>query len=391
MKQKLSGYIKVINNLKGDIWMSNNFRYYMPTELFFGKNIIESNKQLFVRFGKKAFIITYKMSPGVEHKSLQDVLDVLDEQNVESFIETNIEPNPSVETIERVAKIAKNHNVDYLIAIGGGSPIDAAKAIGVLINNPECTGQDLFTNDGLESIPIIAIPTTAGTGAEVTHWSVLTRNDLGTKQAIRPAIFPDIALADPKYLMDMPDGLTKATALDALTHCIESYVSTKGNEISRSFCEAGFKLFSETVEAMETGNLTYKIREKQMLISIYGGFANAQTGTSIAHGMSYALTHSKGVPHGLACGLLIKEYMGIFNDRTRINKILQLSGFKSLSHFGDFIDKMLPIEIDISEKEIDEFSKEFSTQKHRFSRHPEQMGFEEVRKIYRNSLLKKKI
>lgn len=369
--------------------MYKNFKYSMPTELYFGKNVVENNKQLFKKFGKSTYIITYQMTPGVKHQSLEDVLKILKELNIKYFVETEIEPNPSIDTIKKVADDAKKSNIDFLIAIGGGSPIDAAKAIGTLIKNPQKSCSDLFINDTLKSIPIIAIPTTAGTGAEVTHWSVVTRNDIGTKQAIKPWVFPEYALADPTYLMGMPDSLTRATALDALSHCIESYVSTAGNILSRSICETGFRIFSETVDAMKSCDFTYEIREKQMIISILGGFANSQTGTCLAHGMSYALTHNKNIPHGLACGLLIKNYMDIFKDKRKINRIVSLCGFSSLDEFGNFIDSLLDLNIIVTEEEIEEYSQKFFSQKHRFARHPELVGIDEIRRIYRNSLQNK--
>lgn len=369
--------------------MQGNFRYHMPTELYFGRNVIENNSDIFSKFGKKAYVITYRMAPGVKHQSLEDVIKIFNQQRIEYQVETEIEPNPSTETITRVAEEAKKANIDYIVAIGGGSPIDAAKAIGVLIKNPQKSCEDLFVDEKLKSVPIIAIPTTAGTGAEVTHWSVLTRNDIGTKQSIKPKIFPEYALADPTYLMGMPDSLTRATALDALSHCIESYVSTAGNVLSRAICEIGFRTFSETVVAMKSGEFNYEIREKQMLVSIIGGIANTQTGTSLPHGMSYALTHHKNIPHGLACGLLIKNYMDIFKDKSKIDRIINLCGFNSLDEFGNFIESLLPLNIIVTEEEIEQYSREFASQKHRFIRHPESAGIDEVRAIYKNSLLKK--
>jgi hypothetical protein len=136
---------------------------------------------------------------------------------------------------------------------------------------------------------------------------------------------------------------------------------------------------------MREGNYTYEIREKQLLISTIGGIVNSQTGSCLPHGMSYFLTHFKRIPHGLACGLLIKEYLAIFNDKTNINKILALTGFADLDDFGAFINDMLQLDIEVSEEEIERYAEEFSSQKHRFKRHPEPAGKEEVLRIYRNS------
>lgn len=363
-----------------------DFRFYMPTEIIYGKNCITNNKSLFTRYGKKALVITYRI-PG-RHAALEDVTGVLDEKGIECTICSDIEENPSTETVERVAKIGREKHIDFIIGIGGGSPIDAAKAVGVLIRNSAKQGLDLFSDANLQSVPILAVPTTAGTGAEVAHFSVLTRNDIQTKQAISPRIFPEIAFLDATYLMSMPEKITRATAIDALCHCIESYVSTAGSFLSRSIAEIGFRTFSECVRNMREGNYTYEVREKQLLISTIGGIVNTQTGSCLPHGMSYFLTHFKKIPHGLACGLLIKEYLAIFKDKTKINKIMELTGFKSLDEFGNFINDMLQLDVKITAAEIEEYAAEFASQKHRFKRHPEPAGEEEVLRIFRNSLLK---
>jgi len=365
----------------------DDFRFYMPTEILFGKGCIAKNKSLFEKHGKKAYIITYQI-PG-RHYALEDVTAVFEDVGIEYTVCTEIEENPSTETVERVAADCRGKNVDFIVGIGGGSPIDAAKAVGVLVKNPTKNGMDLFSDAALQSVPILAVPTTAGTGAEVAHFSVLTRTDIHTKQAISPRNLPEVAFLDATYLMGMPERITRATAIDALCHCIESYLSTASSFLSRNIAEIGFRTFSECVQNMREGNYTYEIREKQLLISTIGGIVNSQTGSCLPHGMSYFLTHFKRIPHGLACGLLIKEYLAIFNDKTNINKILALTGFADLDDFGAFINDMLQLDIEVSEEEIERYAEEFSSQKHRFKRHPEPAGKEEVLRIYRNSLLKK--
>lgn len=382
----------------------DSFRYYMPTEVFFGKDVVKEKKELFRRLGKRAYIITYTI-PG-RHYALEDVTAVLKEFSIPYVVEAGIEENPSTETVERAAAKVRDFAPDFIIGIGGGSPIDAAKAIGVLLANPDRTGKDLFTDSSLQSLPIIGIPTTAGTGAEVTHFSVLTRSDKDTKQAIAPRIFPQYALLDASYLMEMPLRLSCATSIDALCHCLESYISTAGSELSRAVCEIGFRYFAQCVDEMRAvlanpdraagkTPYSYEVREKHMLISLIGGIANTQTGTCLPHGMSYALTHHKHIPHGLACGLLIAEYLKIFKQPenvARVERAIHLCGFQSLDEFGTFIDSMLLLKENIvpTPKEIETYAEEFSQQKHRFARHPEPAGKAEVLQIYTNSLLKRR-
>lgn len=379
------------------------FRYYMPTEVFFGQGIVQAQKALFPRMGRRACVITYEI-PG-RHYALEDVMTALEECSINSHVETSIEENPSTETVDRTATSIRDFAPDFLIGIGGGSPIDAAKAIGVLLKNPVKQGKDLFADSSLQSLPIVAIPTTAGTGAEVTPFSVLTRNDMGTKQAIAPRIFPRYALLDASYLMETPLRLSGSTSIDALCHCLESYISTAGSVLSRSLCEIGFTHFAECLGEMRAA-LTdpkrandkvpypYGIREKHMMVSLIGGIANAQTGTSLPHGMSYALTHQKRIPHGLACGLLISEYLRVFRNPenvARVDRAVRLCGFQDLDDLSDFIGGLLPLdEASIpTHEEIEAYVEEFSAQSHRFSRHPEPAGKEEVRQIYTRSLLER--
>lgn len=363
-----------------------SFKFLMPGQVFFGKDCIKENKSVFGKCGKRAYVITYKL-PG-RHYALEDVQSVLEELGVDYFVETEIEENPCVETIVRAAKVGLEKGADFLIAIGGGAPIDASKAIGVMMKNPDMEPYDLFKNEELESLPIIAIPTTAGTGAEVAHWSVITRFDTQTKQAIKPWVFPRYAFLDPTYLMSMPVRLTRATALDALGHCIESYVSTASNPYSRGLCEIAFQAFAGTVDALRKGEFSYEIRETQMFISMLGGMANNQTGTCLPHGMSYALTHNKHIPHGLACGLLEGEYLRIFKDKTKVNRIVSLCGFGSVDEFADFISSILEVNVDVTYEELEQYAREFAEQKHRFVRHPEPAGYDEVLQIYTRSLLR---
>lgn len=362
------------------------FKFLMPTEVHFGKDCIKNNQELFGKCGKKAYVITYKL-PG-RHLALEDVEAALQSQGVDYFVETEIEENPCVETIVRAAKKGADNQADFLIAIGGGAPIDAAKAIGIMMNNPGMEPLDLFKNADLRSLPIIAVPTTAGTGAEVAHWSVITRFDTQTKQAITPWVHPKYAFLDATYLMSMPVRLTRATALDALGHCIESYVSTAGNPYSRGLCEIAFQHFSKTVDALRSGEFSFEVREEQMFISLLGGLANNQTGTCLPHGMSYALTHNKHIPHGLACGLLEGEYLRIFKDKTRVNKIVEMCGFDSVDAFADFIASILEVNVEVTYEELEQYAREFAEQKHRFVRHPEPAGYDEVLQIYTRSLLR---
>ena len=155
----------------------NFINYYMPTKWILDKDVILKNSILFATYRGKALIVTGKTS-SITNGSLNDVTSALKKEGINYDIFNDVEENPSLETVEEIAKLGKLQNCSFIIGIGGGSPIDAAKAAGVLINNPSATRYNLFDSPHLKSIPVIAVPTTAGTGTETTPYAILTDNDL---------------------------------------------------------------------------------------------------------------------------------------------------------------------------------------------------------------------
>lgn len=362
------------------------FTFYMPTKVFFGKDIIKEKSHLFLNWGKKALIITGKSS-SKKNGSLKDVIEVLDENKISYLIFDEVEENPSLETVERAASIGKNGDVDFIIGIGGGSPIDSAKAIGVLIKNPKASIEDLFGEIEMSSVPLIAVPTTAGTGTEVTPYGVFTDHKLKTKLSFTQRVFPEIALLDAKYLQFMPYNVTINTAIDALSHLMEGYLGTKANILSDVSAEKGFKLFGECINALERKEITYEVFEKLFLMSTLGGIVIAQTGTSLPHGMGYALTYFHGFPHGLANGLLLKAYLEFCQDKEKVNTMLTLLGIKTMDQFGSYIEKLINKEKIVLEEDIINYTKVFISNKGKLKNHPYKVEEEDILNIYKKSLL----
>ncbi|KYH35468.1 1,3-propanediol dehydrogenase [Clostridium tepidiprofundi DSM 19306] len=363
------------------------FNYFMPTKVFIGQNIIRKKANLFKTLGKKAFIITGKNSSR-KNGSLNDIIYVLKNSNIEYIIFDSVEENPSLETIESAVSIAQNENIDFIIGIGGGSPIDASKAIGVLLKNKGCSVNNLFNSPELESLPIIAIPTTAGTGTEVTPYAILTDNKAKTKRNFAQKIFPKIAFLDATYLMGTPDEITINTAVDALSHLIEGFLSAKSNLICDACAEKGLKLFSECMASLNNKDFSFEIREKLLLASTLGGMVISQAGTSLPHGMGYPLTYFHGIKHGKANGLLLKAYLEICNKSSKVDTILHCLGLKSIEEFGDFLDKILHNDTSITEEELKKYSKAMIENTAKLKNHPDKVTEEDIFKIYKSSLFK---
>ena len=374
------------------------FRFAINTPIYFGTNCIEDNVDFFKSLGKRAYIITSKFLSGCRNYALEDVETALKSQGIDYKVNTEVLENPPVSSISEITADVRAFNPDFLVAPGGGSSIDTAKAVSVLLKYPGKDPVKVFYDVGLPfgkivsegSLPLVAIPTTAGTGADVTGFSVLTREDTQTKLAIGHQVFPDATFLNAKYIAETPPLLTHSGALDALSHGVETYVNVTSNFMSRSFAEIGFKLFAEYKDAMLTNEYTFEQREKMALASTIQGVAFMQAGTCLPHGMSYPLSHYKHIPHGIACGMLLGEYLRAFKDQSSVLPIVKMCGFSTVDAFAEYIKSLVAsyINIDVTDKEILQWGQEFFELKYRLEKHPEPITFEDIVQIYRRALLK---
>lgn len=365
----------------------NNPVFFMPTKVICEKNVILNHGNLMKSLGDTTLIVTGKHSSKA-NGSLNHILDSLKENNIEYHIFDDVEENPSTATINKIKAFSKDKNIDFIIGIGGGSPIDASKAAGVLLSNPQVDIEDLFTNPSLTSIPIVAIPTTAGTGTETTPYSILTDHNIKNKRGIAPRIFPVISFLDATYLMNTPRNITINTSIDALSHLIEGYLSTNANSFSNALAESGLSLFSECISYISSEKIPYEIREKLLIASSIAGMVISQSGTSIPHGMGYPLTYYHNVPHGKANGVLLKEYLEIYvkNNIDKVNKILSLLNFSNLNEFGDFIDKLFVNDFKITTGELESYASYMSSNEAKLKNHPYSLNYDDILKIYIKSI-----
>ncbi|GAA0120696.1 MAG: iron-containing alcohol dehydrogenase [Clostridium argentinense] len=364
----------------------NNSAFYMPTKIIIGKNAINDNKNLLINIGTKALIVTGRNS-SKKNGSLNDVEKTLKGLNLPYVIFNEVEENPSLETVEKIAILGKEEKADFIIGIGGGSPIDASKAAGVLIKNINSSLKDLSNSPLLDSIPIIAVPTTAGTGTETTPYAIVTDHELKTKKGICQRIFPTLAFLDATYLMNTPKEVTMNTCIDALSHLIEGYLSTNANFFSDLLAEKAMELFGQCIQSLRSNEINFEIREKLLVASTIAGMVISQTGTSLPHGMGYALTYFKNVPHGKANGILLKSYLDFCNDKRKVNKIISLLNFNNLNELGEFLIEVLgkPM-INITEEEISNYSSSMASNAAKLKNHPDKVSKEDILRIYNESL-----
>ena len=225
-----------------------NFHYFMPTDCYFGRGCVAEHKAAMAKLGKKAMVVTGKTS-AKRNGAQQDITDALDSLGIAWILFDEIEENPSVETVERAARLAIAEGVEFFIGIGGGSPMDSSKAIATMAAHPE-QGTDALWNAENKALPVVAVPTTAGTGSEVTQYAIVTLHAKRTKSSIAAHIFATVAFLDPKYMDTLPARTTNNTAVDALTHLVESYLSAKATAVSREIAKQGLLLFKECMPAL---------------------------------------------------------------------------------------------------------------------------------------------
>lgn len=365
-------------------------RFYVPTDIYVEKNCVINHKQDIINMGSRAFIVTGRHSAKM-NGSLEDVTSVLTEAGIPYEIFDEVEENPSVETIVNAARVGKEFQADYVIGIGGGSPLDASKAISLLMANPEEDGSCLYEAKKLDYLPIIAIPTTCGTGSEATPVSVLTNHAKKIKKSIPYKIFPTLALVDGKYLASAKKSLIVNTAVDALAHMVESYLNSKSNLYNRLFPEYGLRLWAENKEALLSEDpLNESQYEMLMLVATIAGMAIAHTATGLPHGMSYDLTYHYHVPHGPACGYFLGAYMEVCSRKCSedVRKILDLLGMKDLDEFSNYIRSLIGT-FEIDEEAKESFIAAMEHNEGKLSAAPCTVTPEDVRFIYDKSLITK--
>ena len=284
---------------------------YMPVKLVTGAGCVEKSAKELAKLGNVCLIVTGKSS-AKKCGALQDVTDTLDRNGQKWLVFDQIGQNPKLTDCMDAAACAIGAGAEFIVGIGGGSALDAAKCIAVLVANPGLTQAQLYGFDWANKpLKTVAVGTTAGTGSEVTKVSVITTPDGRKKSFHHEQIFPVLALGDPTYTMSLSPMVTRATAVDALAHCAESFFSRAANHISRMYAVEGIRLLLPVFRMMaETGcdELDYNIREQLYCASIYGGLAINVTGTCFPHTMGYLLTENYGIPHGTACAVFQKDF-----------------------------------------------------------------------------------
>ena len=393
-------------------------RFYVPTDIYVEKDCVKNHAKELLAVGKRALIVTGHSSAKV-NGSLNDVTEVLNAGGVAYKIFDEVEENPSTDTVGKGAQIAREAGAEFIIGIGGGSAIDAAKAMAILLVNPSVNADELHKapSHPLNHAPVVAVPTTCGTGSEATPVAIITNHKINLKKSIPHRIFPVLALVDGKYLASAKKQLIVNTAVDALAHMVESILNIHSNMLNRMCPEYGLKLWGECKEALiasvAANNATAKciiagnaaqdaaqnasenaapidasLYEKLMYTSTIAGMSIAMTSTAVPHGMSYDLTLSKGTPHGPAVGYFLAAYVEVCQKKVPadVEKILSLLGLKNVEEFAAMLRKLIGT-CTVTRELRDKFAAAMKVNRSKLDLVPGGITPEEVEYIYDKSLV----
>lgn len=285
-----------------------NFTFSIPTKLVVGKNCVRENAGMLAGFGKKALLVTGARSAKA-NGAQSDTAAALAANGQDWVLFDRVPANPTVDCVYAGAEAARRVGADFVIGIGGGSAMDAAKGIALLACE-DIPRDKIFSGGYRERLPLCCVPTTAGTGSETTQYAILTNDAAQTKTSLAsPVLFPDLALLDSRYLSTLSQNTMTNTVLDAFSHAAEGFLSKKASPLTDALALESIGVIAACFPALQFSCLTDEDRERLLYASMLGGMVIAHTGTSAVHSMGYSLTYFKHIEHGRANGLLLPAYL----------------------------------------------------------------------------------
>jgi alcohol dehydrogenase len=288
-------------------------RKFVSPEIVFGAGSRKSVANFASNFGAKhVFLVS---DPGVAAAGwVGEIVNLLTDAGIRTTVYTGVSANPRVDEVMAGAELYKSSECDVIVAIGGGSPMDCAKGIGIVVSD----GRNILDFEGVDTIvnpppPMILIPTTAGTSADVSQFAIISDPARRFKfSIISKAIVPDVSLIDPEVTETMSSYLTACTGVDALVHAIEAYVSTGSGPLTDSNALEAIRLINRNLEPLVANTADAYLREQIMLASMQAGLAFSNAILGAVHAMSHSLGGFLDLPHGL-CNAVLLEHVVAYN------------------------------------------------------------------------------
>lgn len=318
-----------------------------PVRLIFGTDRLNDLPELIK--GRCVLLVT---TPGFTRRGVTDRISKLVGSSLVEIVDT-VGPNPELDDLEQMVRRLQGINAEAIVAVGGGSVIDTAKAISAVLsttgeNNEKLSLRKHLENDGGElngaGIPVIAVPTTAGTGSEVTPFATVWDSVSKRKYSLTGSqVFPEVALLDPVLTIGLPRDITITTGLDAISHAFEAIWNRNATPITSMYATKALKTALPILEQLVTDLDNLYLRTEMLKASMLAGLAISNTRTALAHSMSYPITMHYGVPHGLACSFTIPAILK-FNaevDDGRLHKLALSLGLVSVNELHAYVKRLL--------------------------------------------------
>ncbi|MDN6733967.1 MAG: iron-containing alcohol dehydrogenase [Tetragenococcus koreensis] len=297
-----------------------------PQKIVYGNDALKQAGEICRTFGENVLIVSDEMMKDLGY--LEKVTKILDNAGLKTSYYLGANTEPTDVYVEEALKMFKENEGDVIIALGGGSCIDTAKAVAVVATNHYYIGE-FMKNRVAENpaVPLIAIPTTAGTGSEATNVTVITDTTHDTKMMIKQSAFlPKIAIVDPSLTISSPKNVTSSTGLDALCHAMESYFSVKAQPLTQTFSLSALKKITGNIETAYNEGTNFKARDKMSLAALEAGLAFSNASVTLIHGMSRPIGALFHVPHGISNAMLLPAVLD-FTREAALEPLSEIAQF----------------------------------------------------------------
>lgn len=319
-----------------------NFTFSVPQDIIVGKGSLKKLPKIAQKLGTHAYIIS---GPHLTKMGIvQTCIDALAEVDIKADVFSETEGNPSVETVEKAVKGFHNSGADFIVALGGGSPMDVAKAVGVVAKYGGCITE--YEGAGKvpgDIVPLVAIPTTAGTGSEVTAFSVITDHSRNYKLTVFSyKLIPSYAILDPELLTTAPASVAASCGIDALIHALEAYLSTDASPFSEAMSEKAMELIGKNIRQFVANRQNIEAAEAMLTGSLFAGIAFSWARLGNVHAMSHPVSAYFNVSHGVANAILLPIICD-YNKLADQGKYLKIYNYISEvpAYPEDFVPSML--------------------------------------------------
>lgn len=363
-----------MSNFARDAYYRTYQKVYMVAECFFdwsepellkGPGAVKELPALVKSKGiSSVLVVTDKGLMGLN--LLQGLFDNLDAQGIKYVVYDGVQPNPSIENIEEARRLYLKNACEGIIAFGGGSPMDCAKAAGARVMNPNTTVSQMRGQLKIRHKlpPFFAVPTTAGTGSETTLAAVVTNMQTHEKYAINdPKLRPKFAVLDPELTTGLPQKITSTTGMDALTHAVEAYIGLSGVKSTNDFAEKATKLIFDNLETAYNDGKNLEARENMLIASYYAGMAFTRAYVGYVHAIAHNLGGMYGTPHGLANAVILPYVLEYFGETAhaklaKLADIVGITGANNAEKATKFIEEIKRMNRDMNIPEHFDFIKD---------------------------------